>query len=89
MRLEKDLMFPFAEFDPVLRRNLNAVFAAARRDLERASQATIRDRFALRDRLVRFLKESALEGERDPLRLYDNAMRSCGGPISSERRRSA
>lgn len=70
MRSDKAI-FPFAEFDPILRRDLNAVLASARRDVENALRIrTIQERLALRDKLVTFLREKARAGERDPLRLY-------------------
>ena len=71
MRAYKDI-FPFAEFDPILRRDLNAVLASARRDIETALRIhTTQERIVLRDRLVTFLREKARAGERNPLRLYE------------------
>lgn len=79
----KKSIFPFAEFDPVLRRNLAAVYEAARRDLEEA-ETSIGDRRALHDWIIERICERAREGQRDPLQLYDEVVgryfvqRSCG-----------
>jgi hypothetical protein len=82
MRLDRSAVFPFAEFDPLLRRDLNAVLESVRREIEQTGNVrrTVRDRLALRDQLVQFLKEKAKAGERCPLRLYDAAMHKFGSP---------
>jgi hypothetical protein len=65
------IVFPFADFDPILRRDLSAVLASARRNVEDARRIrTQQEPLALRDRLVTSLREKARAGERDPLRLY-------------------
>jgi hypothetical protein len=76
MRVDRALVFPFAEFDPILRRDLSAVLEAARRDAEsaRRERPTTNERIALRDRLVRALIDKARSGIRDPLRLYDEVV---------------
>ena len=77
MRANRSAVFPFEEFDPVPRRDLSAVLESARRDIEAARSVhhTTPERYAFRDRLVSFLKERARSGARDPLRLYEEAIR--------------
>jgi hypothetical protein len=76
-------VFPFAEFDPILRRDLNAVLAAVRHEL--GTTKTIGERKQT-DELAEFLKERARKGERCPLRLYDAAMIEYGRTSWREQR---
>lgn len=73
--LNSSELFPFAEFDPVLRRDLNSVLASARRELE-SGRRRWGDRDEMQDRLVEVLKDRAARGERCPLRLFDSAVQS-------------
>jgi hypothetical protein len=77
-------VFPFGEFDPVLRRDLNAVLHSVSRDLEEARIIrNVSNRDELRKRLVHFLKDSAERGERCPFRLYEGAIRQFAPEVVS------
>lgn len=75
-------VFPFAEFDPLLRRDLCAVLERVQRDLgivnprdHALDDAPSRDA-RLKARAISCLREMAEGGERAPDRLYEGAMRA-------------
>jgi len=71
-------VFPFAEFDPILRRDLSAVLDAVRREIEadvRGSGSPAHSA-AVKSQIVGLLKEAARKGERCPLKLYDRVIRT-------------
>ncbi len=77
MKLPKSTAFPFARFDPVLRRDLSTVLDSVRRDVEFNEMLgrSNCDRAALKDEVISILAAAAQQGERCPLKLYEIARR--------------
>lgn len=80
MEKPEPTVFPFAEFDPVLRRDLCAVLEAVLHGLGIADTHARDDapsrNARLKARAISRLRELAEGGERAPDRLYEGAMRT-------------